>query len=172
MSGANYVLAMTGMGTSQDDLARITQAICDINKTIRLDLSEEKEIKISTRLWESIDFTAAVQTEMPLWEALAWEHRDKMVLDMAAGQLVGDFIIPYPPGIPVLLPSSRISPEMVVYLNELLDRKVAVVGIETNRTVTIIKKEPVIMEKKSSGTTDCYRRSGRQRETNPNPVAL
>ena len=151
MSGANYVLAMTGMGTSQDDLARITQAICDINTTIKRDLAVEKEQKTPLRLWEHIDFTVAVQTEMPLWEALASEHRDKRALDMAVGQLVGDFIIPYPPGIPVLLPGSRISPEMAVYLNDLLDHQVAVVGIDANRAVTIIKKEPVIMEKNHQG---------------------
>lgn len=151
MSGANYVLAMTGMGTNRDDLARLTQAIYDINKTIRWELPAEKEPRRPTRRWDHIDFTAAVQTQMPLWEALAWEHRDKMALDMAGGQLVGDFIIPYPPGIPVLLPGSWISPEMVVYLNDLLDRKVAVVGIDADRTVTIIKKEPVIMEKNHQG---------------------
>ena len=151
MSAANHVLAMTGIGTSGDDLARITQAICDINKTIRLDLLEKKEKKSLTCLWEHLDFTAAVQTEMPLWEALAAEHHDKMALNMAVGQLVGDFIIPYPPGIPVLLPGSRISPEMVAYLNDLLDHQVAVVGIDANRAVTIIKKEPVIMEKNHQG---------------------
>jgi arginine/lysine/ornithine decarboxylase len=151
MSGDNYVLAMTGMGTTRADLARITQAICDINKTIRRDQSEDKELKPSTRFWENIDFTAAVQTEIPLWEALASEHRGKTTLDMAVGQLVGDFIIPYPPGIPVLLPGSRISPEMVVYLNYLLEHHVAVVGIDGKKAVTIIKKEPVIMEKNHQG---------------------
>jgi len=149
LSADHYVLAMTGMGTSQDDLKRITQAICDINKIVRQGLPEKKEIK--TRLWEHINFTAAVQTEMPLWEALASEHRGKIELELAAGQLVGDFIIPYPPGIPVLLPGSRISPEMVVYLNDLLDQQVAVVGIDTKREITIIKKEPVKMEKNHQG---------------------
>jgi arginine/lysine/ornithine decarboxylase/thymidylate kinase len=151
MSSANHVLAMTGIGTNQDDLARITQAICDINKTIKLELSPEKEPKTPSQRWEHIDFTAAMQTEMPLWEALASEQRGKMALDMAVGQLVGDFIIPYPPGIPVLLPGSRISPEMAVYLNDLLDHQVAVVGIDANRAVTILKKEPVIMEKNHQG---------------------
>ena len=151
MSGDNYLLAMTGMGTSREDLVRITQAIGAINKTIRVDSTAEKEAKRHTQLWAGIDFTAAVQTEIPLWEALAWENRDQIVLEQAVGQLAGDFIIPYPPGIPVLLPGSRISPDMVVYLNDLLDQQVAVVGIDAKRTVTIIKKEPVIMEKNHQG---------------------
>lgn len=148
MSSANHLLAMTGMGTTRADLTSLTQAICAINKTIRRDEKEPQP----PRLWrEQIDFTAAVQTEMPLWEALAWEERCQIPLELAIGQLVGDFIIPYPPGIPVLLPGSRITAEMVVYLNDLLDHQVAVVGIDANRAVTIIKKEPVIMEKNHQG---------------------
>jgi len=151
MSGANHVLAMTGMGTTGDDLKRITQAICDINKTIKQELAEEKEKKALASLRESVDFSTALKSEVPLWEALNTKQRSKMVLELAVGQLVGDFIIPYPPGIPVLLPGSRISPEMAVYLSDLLDQQVAVVGIDVNRTVTIIKKEPVIMKKNHQG---------------------
>lgn len=148
MSSANHLLAMTGMGTTRADLVSLTQAICAINKTIRRD---EKEPQPPRGWREQLDFTAAVQTQMPLWEALAWEERCQMPLEQATGQLVGDFIIPYPPGIPVLLPGSRITVEMVVYLNDLLDHQVAVVGVDVNRAVTIIKKEPVIMEKNHQG---------------------
>ena len=160
MSGANYVLAMTGIGTTREDLASLIQAICDINKKIQIEqsknLEETKQSKQTAApsrsdLWKTMDFTAAVKTEMPLWEALHSAVKEKKSLNQSVGSIVGDFIIPYPPGIPVLLPGSRMTTEMASYLNHLLDHEVAVVGIDEKKELTLIKKEPLKMDKKHKG---------------------
>lgn len=151
MSADNYVLAMTGMGTTREDLASLTQAICDINKGLKSNQLKKTAEQAHPDRWKTMDFAVAVKTEMPLWEALYSGMKEKKGLNQSIGGIVGDFIIPYPPGIPVLLPGSRITAEMAVYLNHLLDHKVAVVGIDEKRELTLIKKEPLKMDKKHNG---------------------
>jgi arginine/lysine/ornithine decarboxylase/thymidylate kinase len=151
MSGANYVLALTGIGTTREDLASLTQAICDINKKIQIDQSKQTAAPSDNDRWKTIDFAAAVKTEMPLWEAFHVAMKEKKDLNQSVGAIVGDFIIPYPPGIPVLLPGSRMTAEIAGYLNHLLDHDVAVVGIDENRELMLVKKEPLKMDKKHKG---------------------
>ncbi|MBI4857746.1 MAG: aminotransferase class V-fold PLP-dependent enzyme [Acetobacterium woodii] len=151
MSGDNHVLAMTGMGTTREDLVSLTQAICDINKKVKINQSEKIAVQTHINRWKTMDLAAAVKTEMPLWEALHSAVKEKKSLNQSVGAIVGDFIIPYPPGIPVLLPGSRMTPEIAGYLNHLLDHDVAVVGIDQKRELTLIKKEPFNMDKKHNG---------------------
>ncbi|MBU4440676.1 MAG: hypothetical protein KJ779_14040, partial [Firmicutes bacterium] len=151
MSGDNHVLAMTGMGTTREDLVSLTQAICDINKKVKINQSQKIAVPTHTHRWKTMNLATAVKTEMPLWEALHSAVKEKKSLNQSVGAIVGDFIIPYPPGIPVLLPGSRMTLEMASYLNHLLDYDVAVVGIDEKRELTLIKKEPFNMDKKHNG---------------------
>lgn len=141
MSGSNHVLAMTGMGTTIDDLERLTQAICGINEMIKLDETHKKIAKTKINVWETIDYKELIITEMPLWEVMYSNNKEKKTIENAEGQIMGDFIIPYPPGIPVLIPGNRMSRKMVSYLIHLLDHGVAVVGIDGNRELLVLKKE-------------------------------
>jgi arginine/lysine/ornithine decarboxylase len=145
LSGVNYVLAMTGMGTTSEDLERLIQGIDGINESIAKDPSRKQQK--TTIIAEAQgkpriqDFGKALITAMPLWEAMYTKETTKTPLKAALGKVAGEFIIPYPPGIPVLLPGSRISQEMIDYIDDLLDKGISVVGVDKNREILLIKKE-------------------------------
>ena len=65
----------------------------------------------------------------------------RVTLNRAAGQISAQTLTPYPPGIPVLIPGERISQEVVDYLMEFVQRRIRVVGQETDalRTITVVK---------------------------------
>lgn len=141
MSSQHYVLAMTGMGTTREDLETLIEAVNDVNNRIKAGELNQKGVYTKFDQSEELNSIEAIKTEMPLWEALYSEYRKKIVLKESVGCLVGDFIIPYPPGIPVLLPGSRMTAELMAYLSHLLDHGVAVVGIDENQELLVIQNK-------------------------------
>lgn len=51
-------------------------------------------------------------------------------LDESAGQISGEFLLAYPPGIPVLCPGERITPEIINYVDEMKNAGLYVQGTE------------------------------------------
>ncbi|KNZ42580.1 aminotransferase class I/II-fold pyridoxal phosphate-dependent enzyme [Acetobacterium bakii] len=141
MSGNNHVLAMTGMGTTAADINALILGIADLNKKIMSDGFSGKATVQDKHRTETVLFKDSIKTEMPLWQALYSNEKESIPLAEAVNRLAGDFIIPYPPGIPVLLPGSRISQKIIDGLNQLIDNSVAVVGIHENRELLLLKEE-------------------------------
>ena len=54
---------------------------------------------------------------------------EKVNFKESAGKVSADFIIPYPPGIPVLTPGEVISKELIQYVNNLKSQNAEIIGI-------------------------------------------
>lgn len=140
LSGKNHVLAMTGIGTTQEALKALTKAIKDLNEKIIHGELQGETLRPGSDLPQEFLFAGAVKTEVPLWKGL-YRHKEKCPLAEANERLAGDFIIPYPPGIPVLLPGSRIDQEMIAGLNHLMDHGISIVGINQKRELLLFKEK-------------------------------
>lgn len=145
LSGNNHVLAMTGIGTTQEDLKALIQAINDLNNTIMNGELQGKGFSPGPDLPLETIFAEVVKAEIPLWKGL-YGHKEKWPLAEADGRLAGDFIIPYPPGIPVLLPGSRINKKMIAGLNQLVDNGISIVGINKKRELWLLEEKGVMNE--------------------------
>jgi len=143
LSGNDHVLAMTGIGTTQSDLGALTRAIDDLNKKILSGEFKDHAIISSPVLPTEKLIAGALKTEVPLWKGI-YDEKEKCPLAEANGRLAGDFIIPYPPGIPVLLPGSRINKEMIAGLSHLMDNGIIIVGINKNRELLLLEEKGVI----------------------------
>ena len=146
MSGDDDVLAMTGMGTTSEDLERLTQAVWELNDKIKLRDFTGRPVGKKNGQAQENRLTESIKTEVSLWEAFTSDATERESLQDAQGRLAAAFIIPYPPGIPVLLPGSRMTPEILAYLSHLLDQGVAVVGIDGNRELLLLKEKGAIHE--------------------------
>ncbi len=51
------------------------------------------------------------------------------MLDEANGRLSCEFVIPYPPGVPVLIPGERITAEKIDYLKTLYSEGYTLIGL-------------------------------------------
>ncbi len=58
-------------------------------------------------------------------------------LSQAIGHIAADMVIPYPPGIPVLLPGEEISAETVCLLQELVQRPGEIIGLEKDSAICL-----------------------------------
>ncbi|WP_195269663.1 aminotransferase class I/II-fold pyridoxal phosphate-dependent enzyme [Eubacterium sp. 1001713B170207_170306_E7] len=133
MSGFNYVLAMTGIGTTPDELDRLMAAVADMNRE-RPKVSEPPEAECVS-LWKH-------EEKYPLWQALYNMEAGKLPLENAVGRAAAGFVIPYPPGIPVLLPGSLVTEETAAELLRRWKNGEAVVGIDHEGMIEVIVNSP------------------------------
>jgi arginine/lysine/ornithine decarboxylase len=66
-----------------------------------------------------------------------YKEKTRKYLDNIEHEISGDFIIPYPPGIPIICPGELIETEHINYIKRLLDEGIEILGIE-NDLVTVL----------------------------------
>lgn len=119
MANAGYVLAMTSLMDSEAGLNRMERALFEIDgKRSRRKMasdpaekSEEREFSgggarrgAGAALWTSID----PEPVMPMWTAFS-AAREFLPAADALGRTAADFVLVYPPGIPLLAPGERVT---------------------------------------------------------------
>lgn len=131
MATLHHVLEIVSIGNTQRDLDRLVAGIAAIAEAARND---------------GATFTGgagAYQALPPIPEAAvtprdAFFARTRRVpFGQSAGQVCAEIVAPYPPGIPILTPGERITPEAVEYLLLIHENGGFINGPEDNRLSTI-----------------------------------
>ncbi len=87
--------------------------------------------------WRHYLMTPGEQILLP-GEALFKNHNlRKMPLKESVGQISAQSILPYPPGIPLIIPGERIERNRVDFLQRLLDNKISISGIDQDRLLVL-----------------------------------
>ena len=58
-----------------------------------------------------------------------YQEKETIPLATAAGRVAGQQLIPYPPGVPVVLPGERITEPLIQKLTELQEQGIDIVGM-------------------------------------------
>ena len=126
-----YGLALTSVFDDTEDIKNLFEAIKDISKKYG-----------TTNSIDSRDFNNYIipKREVSLSKAYH-EKKEKIKLKESLGRISGSFIIPYPPGIPLLCPGEIISSEIIEYINYLTENNIEVIGLEDNKTLDVIAKD-------------------------------
>lgn len=119
MTHGDYVMMMTGLGNRREDYEKMLAALDEIREKHGV-ISREEGVS------EAIISFHLEQREIP-------GKRSRIPLSEAAGQVLYDSLIPYPPGIPLACPGEVLTQEAVKYIQHLLDAGVMVVGIDSDR---------------------------------------
>lgn len=129
MSGLKHIILMTSVMDTMESYEKLSNAMFEINSrlsynknTINTDIKAEIAIaKISPKT--------------------AFNMSKKNVsLDKAENQICGDFIIPYPPGIPILAPGELISKNDIIKIKKMHDSGIKIIGINNNEICICLKK--------------------------------
>jgi len=123
----NVVLAMTGMGT---ELSEIDALVDTVDRFKEKGFGQKKLATI-----ESFFFSVP-QLLISLEEGLQ-RPKKYCPLKEAVGKMSGDFIIPYPPGVPCAVPGSLLTEEIVTGVSEMIARGHTVLGIHHKGTETV-----------------------------------
>ncbi len=146
MCSSDYVLAMTSMMDSPEGFERLYQALAEINQAGENghQLKEEgnqTEKNCGLAVESSSGFMAELyrpgESVLELYEA--WEQTTLACpLDDAVGKIAAEFVNLYPPGIPVLVPGERITPELQGALKKCLALHLHVQGITDKMRIKVV----------------------------------
>ncbi|WP_026893616.1 aminotransferase class I/II-fold pyridoxal phosphate-dependent enzyme [Clostridiisalibacter paucivorans] len=129
MADKYYILSILSVMDDVLDLDILKNALKDIFQ------SRDKDSKKTDNLKVNI-FNRNI-SDMSIYEAVE-KQKKFTVLNQSIGCISGDYIIPYPPGVPILLPGERITYEIVEYITELIHAGIEIMGLEDKNEIAII----------------------------------
>ncbi|CAA6806945.1 MAG: Arginine decarboxylase (EC [uncultured Campylobacterales bacterium] len=114
------ILAIISLGDTEDSLNTLYNALLDISKKYKKNHVFSKNIQA---VRHSPDVIVSPRH--------AFYSSKKIVpLEESIGHISAEFIMAYPPGIPILVPGERISKEIVQYIKFLKDEETTITGME------------------------------------------
>ena len=140
MVSAEYVLAMTAVGDSEEGYERLLHALVETDAKINAMLAQNEAKKDALDEEEKLHDWAklpVVSQKMTIYDA---EQRKKILcrLDDAAGEIAADYIYLYPPGIPIVTPGEMITGAVIGTIHWWLSDGLHVSGVYEERDVRII----------------------------------
>ncbi|MGQ9050935.1 aminotransferase class I/II-fold pyridoxal phosphate-dependent enzyme [Streptococcus oralis] len=126
------ILAYISIGDRIQDIERLVGALADIKR-------------LYSRDGKDLIAGEYIQPELVLSPQEAfYSERKSLTLDESVGQVCGEFVMCYPPGIPILAPGEHITREIVDYIQFAKERGCSLQGTEdpeVNRINVIERKE-------------------------------
>ena len=134
MAGRHHILAMTSLADSQEGFERLKLGMLDLDMRIK---KANKTLKTVSYAYEDDSFPAMALSPREGFFA----SKQSVAIECAVGRICGEFIIPYPPGIPLLVPGEWITNSSVQKIKEALKFGIAMSGCADNslKSIVIIK---------------------------------
>jgi len=131
MSDLYNIVAICTVGDEVNAINKLAKAL----KTIAAETEEGKDLKDISNVYNEIP-------EMKLfpWEAV-YKQSEDILLSKSVGRVSSELIIPYPPGIPIIMPGEVITKEILGYVSECLQN-----GIRINGTKDVSLKYICVMK--------------------------
>lgn len=129
MAAGDYVLAMFSMMDEPAGYRRLAEALQRIDRKLREmgEITAHSVVSQDTQ-WQLVH----PQAVYPIYQA--YDGVCKTVpLEQSVGEIAGEFVSLYPPGIPILVPGERIESDVVALLRTSLQQGLTVIGIDTER---------------------------------------
>lgn len=148
MAADSYVLAMMTVMDEEEGWQRLADALLQIDDRIEERAAEycectKQAVTEKDAGGESAD--GYPKTEMTIAEALSAvyqgaEKAEKVLLSEAEGEISGNFINLYPPGIPILVPGEVIGAAQIQKIQDSLQMGLHVQGISEGETVAVCRR--------------------------------
>lgn len=123
MSDIHNIVAITSAADDKSVYMKLLEAILDMKS-----YANSREIECNLAKLPSISPVSS----MPPYEALYHEVESVDVKD-CLGRISADMAVPYPPGIPVIMPGEMIDKSVIEFLNQCIDAGIKVSGLSDHR---------------------------------------
>jgi lysine decarboxylase len=126
MADTFNILAMITLADSKEEVELLIKGLANMKN-----LKKDKKLEVEIEDYPDVP-------EMVLKPAEAIRQKTKWVsLEDAEGSICADFIIPYPPGVPLVCPGERIKKDMVKYINVLYNKGIKILGLNKNNSLLV-----------------------------------
>ena len=125
LSDHYYCLALITPLDDLEDLEKLKQAIADIATKNEYINQEYKE--------KSVDIRNMIPKILLEPHKAFYSDKTSVQLEESVGKISGEFIIPYPPGIPILVPGEEITTQIVDYIRCLKLENIEILGLSEDK---------------------------------------
>jgi arginine/lysine/ornithine decarboxylase len=141
MAAGSYVLAMMTVMDTEEGWQRLADAICRIDDKIESEQRQNLSEKEAAR-----SKSTAGQPEMRMTPAETFHQaQEEISLSESVGRVMADFIMLYPPGIPLLVPGEVMSEEIRSKIEDSVGIGLQVHGVTEDGKVTVLDERAVNM---------------------------
>lgn len=133
MANARYALAMSSIMDTREGFERLISALEDMDRDASLWAGDEKKEALRPRT----DFY--LRTLLPVYQAENSKRRTKVSPQEAIGEIAGDYLYLYPPGIPLAIPGEALTEELITYILECRKAGLTVEGMDEENRICIVK---------------------------------
>lgn len=127
LSNLNGVLGVTTIANDQDDFDNLLRALYSLDN---LDVDSSNKL-------DRVSIYPPVEQRCTPREGL-YRQKKSVELKNSVGLVSGEFVIPYPPGIPLVVPGEVISKEIIQYILMAISQGISIVGLK-DKTLKFIE---------------------------------
>ncbi|QZY55011.1 aminotransferase class I/II-fold pyridoxal phosphate-dependent enzyme [Crassaminicella profunda] len=120
MSDMKHIVAVCTIGNDRDDFEKLLKALIHI---------KEKNTR-EVRKIEKVSLLQGIPKMNILPRQATFSIKKEINFEESVGKTSGEYIIPYPPGIPVLCPGEEITKEIINYIKILKERGLSIMGMD------------------------------------------
>lgn len=113
------VLAIISLGDTQENLNALVDALEDIAKKYKRD----EEVALQKNILKNPDLIVSPRDAY-------YSNKHYVALEKAAGEISGESVMVYPPGIPLIVPGERITQDMIEHIKALKEEECQLQGTE------------------------------------------
>lgn len=135
LSDQQGVLALATIGNREEDLMKLGEALTQLaHKAIPVKSETRKKAE---RLLSCSTMEGLPPVGLPLYEALQLPQQ-RVPLAQAAGGVVAESVIPYPPGIPWLVAGEVVELPMIEKLRQLSESGAEILGLDSKKQINLV----------------------------------
>lgn len=133
MVSKNFVLAMTSIADTKEGFVRLTRALLNIDKCI----AKEEKQQVT-----SLFYVTNLSLALTPYEAYNF-RKENVPLDESIGNIAGEYVYLYPPGIPLVVPGEEITEEVVEKIKEYKQAGLHIKGMKdhNNEMILVVGEE-------------------------------
>lgn len=127
MYGENHIIAISTICDDFNSLIKLKDILFKIDKNLNFIDKQYKCVKDDLIIKPNITPREAF-----------YKNKVLLNIDLCENKICGDFIIPYPPGIPILAPGETITKENILKIKSYKNNNINIIGIDENDNISII----------------------------------
>lgn len=121
----NYVMCMTGVGSTKKDMQFLLDGLSGMREGLNGDEFLDKKSKDTVKAFGKAEI-------FPLPVEKKWHP-----LSESSGLVCASSLIPYPPGIPLVCPGEKLTPQVIDYIKELREKGEKVIGVNKDYEILV-----------------------------------
>ena len=128
MYGKNHIIAISTICDDYDELLKFKDILFKLDNSL-----EYKKLEYENKFNNNI----TVATILP--RDAFYMKKNLLNVDLCLNKICGDFVTPYPPGIPILTPGEIITKEIIIKINSYISNNINILGINNKKELYIIE---------------------------------